>query len=29
VGMLLAAESDGGLSLLTPDGDKPAGAHVQ
>ncbi len=28
-GMLLAAESDGGLSLLTPDGDKPAGAHVQ
>jgi methionyl-tRNA synthetase len=28
-GMLLAAESDGGLSVLSPDGDKPAGAPVR
>jgi methionyl-tRNA synthetase len=27
-GMLLTAESGGGLSLLAPDGDKPAGAQV-
>jgi methionyl-tRNA synthetase len=28
-GMLLAAEASGGLSMLTPDGDKPAGAPVK
>jgi tRNA-binding EMAP/Myf-like protein len=28
-GMLLAAESDGGLSVLAPDGDAPAGAPVR
>jgi methionyl-tRNA synthetase len=28
-GMLLAAEGGGGLSVLTPDGDKPAGAPVK
>ena len=28
-GMILAAESGGGLSVLTPDGDKPAGAPVK
>jgi methionyl-tRNA synthetase len=27
-GMLLTAEHEGSLSLLTPDGDKPPGAHV-
>jgi methionyl-tRNA synthetase len=27
-GMLLTAEHEGSLSLLTPDSDKPAGAHV-
>jgi methionyl-tRNA synthetase len=27
-GMLLTAEHEGSLSLLEPDGDKPAGAHV-
>jgi methionyl-tRNA synthetase len=27
-GMLLTAEHEGSLSLLTPDADKPAGAHV-
>jgi methionyl-tRNA synthetase len=28
-GMLLAAEGNGGLSVLVPDGDKPAGAPVK
>ncbi len=28
-GMLLSAEADGGLSVLTPDGDQPAGAQVR